>query len=494
MNICLPSPEEIREAFKQGEDEVMALFDALRDPLLEIAEQLKKQAEVIREFEAKASKNSRNSSKPPSSDGYGKAKRTESRRSKGNKPNGGQPGHKGSTLEAVDEPDEVVVHDPAYCEHCEAPLEAVDVSAVESRQVFDIPAMKIIVTAHEARVKICPVCTRQTSGDFPESVTQPVQYGNGIKSLAAYFNHEHFVPVKRTAQIFKDVFDQAPSEGFILKAGEQLERSIEPARQAVKQQLRDTQLLHVDETGLRVKGKLHGLHSASTDTLTDYTVHPKRGQEAIEAGDILKYFRGRLVHDHWKPYFSYEACEHIACNAHHIRELVYIEKQYRQSWAGEMLDLLLEIKQAIEDAQPEQTQLSIQQQSLFERRYDALVKTGLIQNPFTPAEDHKRIKKRGRPKQTPAHNLLLRFRDFKASTLAFMYDFSIPFDNNLAERDIRMVKVKQKVSGGFRTLEGAQRFASIRGYVSTARKNSVSILGVIKAAFAGQPFIPVPQT
>jgi transposase len=495
MNIRLPSPEEIREAFKQGEDEIMALFDALRDPLLEIAEQLKKQAEAIRELEAKASKNSRNSSKPPSSDGYGKINRTESLRSKGDKSNGGQPGHKGSTLEAVEVPDKVEIHDPVYCEHCQAPLEAVDVSAVASRQVFDIPAMKIIVTAHEATIKICPVCDQPTSGDFPESVTQPVQYGDGVKSLATYFNHEHFVPVKRTAQIFKDVFGQAPSEGFILKASEQLETAIEPARQVVKQQLQDTQLLHVDETGLRVKGKLHWLHSASTDTLTDYTVHPKRGQEALEAGGILNYFRGRLVHDHWKPYFSYGACQHIACNAHHIRELIYIEKQYRQSWAGELLDLLLDIKHAIEEARPEQTQLSIQQQSLFERRYDALVKTGLIQNPFTPAERHKgTIKKRGRPKQTPAHNLLVRFRDFKASTLAFMYDFSIPFDNNLAERDIRMVKVKQKVSGGFRTLEGAQRFASIRGYVSTARKNSVSILGAIQAAFSGSPFIPATQS
>lgn len=209
--------------------------------------------EAIEVLEAKASKNSRNSSKPPSSDGYGKANRTESQRKKGDKPNGGQPGHTGSTLEAVEVPDEVAVHDPAHCEHCQAPLEAVDVSAVETRQVFDIPAMTIIVTAHEATVKLCPVCDRQTSGDFPESVTQPVQYGEGVKSLAVYFNHEHFVPVKRTAQIFKEVWGQAPSEGFILKASEPLETAIEPARQAVKQQLRDTQLLHVDETGLRVK-------------------------------------------------------------------------------------------------------------------------------------------------------------------------------------------------------------------------------------------------
>ncbi|NOQ35838.1 MAG: transposase, partial [Methylococcaceae bacterium] len=250
------------------------------------------------------------------------------------------------------------------------------------------------------------------------------------------------------------------------------------------------------------EGKLHWLHSASTDKLTDYEVHKKRGQEGIDAAGILEGYEGKLVHDHWKPYFTYDDCEHIACNAHHLRELIYIGKQFRQPWAGEMATLLVEIKgtideikDAFDDTKADKNHLSEAQLLLFEKHYDALIITGLEENPFVAAEVVEgKAKKRGKPKQTPAHNLLVRLRDFKTGTLAFMYDFSIPFDNNLAERDVRMVKVKQKVSGGFRTLEGAKEFASIRSYISTARKNSVSIFGAIRDAFSGNPFIPAPQS
>lgn len=252
--------------------------------------------------------------------------------------------------------------------------------------------------------------------------------------------------------------------------------------------------MHVDETGLRVEGKLHWLHSASTDKLTDYEVHAKRGKEAMDAAGILENFHGKLVHDHWKVYFSYDGCEHAACNAHHLRELDYLEKQFQQPWAGEMATLLVNIKNTLADLPLEQDSLSPGQLILFEQQYDVLIKKGLEAYPYTEAslpEGGK--KKRGKPKQTPAYNLLARLRDYKGGTLAFMYDFSVPFDNNLAERDIRMVKVKQKVSGGFRTFAGAQQFASIRGYISTARKNSVSIFIAIKDAFSGNPFIPSIQ-
>jgi transposase len=374
-------------------------------------------------------------------------------------------------------------------------LADVVVSAVEERQVFDIPAMKIEVTAHRATMKICPNCQTENKGNFPENVTQPVQYGDGVKTVATYLNTGHFIPVERTAQIFKDLFGQAPSEAFILTAGKQLELKIEPARIAIKGQLQQAGVLHSDETGLRVTGKLQWLHSASTDKLTDYEVHGKRGKEAMDAAGILAGFKGKLVHDHWKAYFSYEDCEHIACNAHHLRELVYLEKQFQQRWAGEMATLLVKIKNTIADLPPAQDSLGLEQLLLFEHQYDSLIKMGLTENPYTLAETPEgQAKKRGSPKQTTAYNLLARLRDFKGGTLAFMYDFSVPFDNNLAERDIRMVKVKQKVSGGFRTFDGAQQFASIRGYISTARKNSVSIFTAIKDAFSGNPFIPVPQS
>src|SRR5674476_943127 len=237
-----------------------------------------------------------------------------------------------------------------------------------------------------------------------------------------------------------------------------------------------------------------GLHAASTDKLTDYTVHSKRGKEAMTEAGILENFTGRMVHDHWKVYFTYEQSEHGLCNAHHLRELNFIEKEYQQPWAADMAALLLEIKDEVEKTALETDHLSPPQIELFEHRYDVIVNQGLKDNPYSAAENKDgQAKKRGRPKQTPAYNLLVRLKDFKLETLAFMYDFRVPFDNNQAERDIRMVKVKQKVSGGFRTFQGAQRFGSIRGYISTARKNSVSIFDAIKSAFSGSPFIPQPQ-
>ena len=495
MSIQIPSHEKIREAFRKGENAVVALFDEFSEPLVDLAQQLQKQGDIIQELQARAAKNSRNSSKPPSSDGYGKQNRTTSLRPKGQKPNGGQPGHTGETLKSVEKPDKIETHDQVCCEQCQASLDDVAVSSVEERQVFDIPAMKIVITAHQATVKICPECQTENKGEFPENVTQPVQYGNGVKTVASYFNNEHFVPVARTAQIFQDLYGQAPSEATILKASKQLNQHIQPAREAVKKMLHQAPVLNADETGLRVEGKLHWLHSVSTDKLTDYEVHPKRGKEAMDAAGVLEGYQGKLVHDHWKPYFAYEDCEHIACNAHHLRELAYIEKQYQQAWAGETAALLVEIKNAVDDAKPEQNQLSEEQLLLFEKRYDALINKGLEQNPFVAAEVIEgQPKKRGRPKQTPAHNLLARLKDFKRGTLAFMYDFSVPFDNNLAERDVRMVKVKQKVSGGFRTQEGAKQFASIRSYISTARKNSVSIFNAIQDAFSGTPYIPPHQS
>jgi len=495
MKIQLPSHAHIKETFLQGEEAVVALFDEFGTELIELAEQLQKQGDVIRELQARLAKNSKNSSKPPSSDGYGKENKTVSLRKKGNKSNGGQSGHKGETLHPVEDPDEIETHEKECCENCQASLKDVEVSGVEERQVFDIPAMKIVVTAHQAILKICPECQTENKGDFPENINQPVQYGNGIKTVASYFNNEHFIPVARTAQILKDLYGQAPSEAVILKANKELNQHIQPARVAVKQQLHEAPVLHSDETGLRVEGKLHWLHSASTDKLTDYEVHEKRGKEGMDASGILEGYQGKLVHDHWKAYFAYDECEHIACNAHHLRELIYIEKQFQQPWAGEMATLLVEIKETLDEMKPDQEHLDEQRLLLFEKRYDELIVQGLEKNPFVITEVAEgKTQKRGKPKQSPTHNLLRRLRDFKGGTLAFMYDFSIPFDNNLAERDIRMVKVKQKISGGFRTQQGAQQFASIRSYVSTARKNSVNIFGAIRSAFSGNPFIPASQS
>jgi transposase len=254
--------------------------------------------------------------------------------------------------------------------------------------------------------------------------------------------------------------------------------------------LREAEVLHVDESGLRVTGKLHWLHVASTERLTSYEVHAKRGQEAMDDAGILDGFNGTAVHDHWKPYFKYDECQPALCNAHHLRELRFIDKQYQQSWAQDMAALLLEIKAAVAATPAPAMSLSRPELERFETHYDEVVQSGFDANPAPVSPSEGEVKKRGRPKQPPPVNLLIRLRDFKGEVLAFMSDFRVPFDNNQGERDVRMVKVKQKVSGGFRTLEGAKRFGRIRGYISTARKNGKNVFEAIRDAFDGNPFIP----
>ena len=279
MNFRTPTDEEIHTAFEQGEAAIRDLVHAMARQIEELAQQLAKQGEALQALQARLAKDSRNSSKPPSSDGLGKVKRTESLRKSGDKPNGGQPGHDGHTLIASDHPDRIETHEADTCEHCQASLSGIEASGYEERQVFDIPAIRIEVTAHRAEVKICPACGGKSKGDFPTGVTQAVQYGAAVKTWATYFTNQHHIPVERTGQIFDDLVHQPVSDATVLKASEELSVCILPSTEAVKEQLRASEVLNADESGLRVEGKLHWLHVASTDTLTDYEVHDKRGQE-----------------------------------------------------------------------------------------------------------------------------------------------------------------------------------------------------------------------
>lgn len=486
MNFSIPDHKEIRKAFGEGEEAVVALFGDVTAQVEDLAAQLKKQAEALKDLQARLSKNSRNSGKPPSSDGYNKKNRTGSLRKSGRNPNGGQPGHKGHSLKRSENPDHTETYKPDECTECRMSLEAVVAVREEERQVYDIPAIRIEVTSHRAEIKICPGCGTENRGEFPESVGRGVRYGTGVKTWAAYFGNQHHIPLERTAQVIEDLTGHSVSEASLLQASEELSECIRPSVDATEELLMNAEMLNADETGVRVKGKLHWLHVASTDSLTHYSVHEKRGKEATDAAGILGEFSGTAVHDHWKSYFGYENCRHALCNAHHLRELNFIEKQYGQTWAGDMGDLLLEIKEEVEKLKPDRDAFRSEEIGNFARRYDEIVSRGFADNPFTPPKK----KKKGRPKRTPPLNLLIRLRDYRAETLAFMYDFRIPFDNNAAERDVRMMKVKQKVSGCFRTFEGAERFARIRGYISTARKNSKNIFGAIRDAFCGDPFIP----
>ena len=482
----LPTPEQIRAIYHQGEEATVNLITQF----VQVITQLELR---VQQLEDQLGQNSRNSGKPPSSDGLVKP-RTRSLREPSGKPSGGQAGHPGHTLKMVEQPNHIRVHPVATCQQCHATLEHVWPNAHEKRQVFDVPPVRVEVTEHRAEIKTCPQCGRVNMGTFPVEVTQPVQYGAHLQAQASYFNVYHFVPLARTAELFNDLYAFPLTEAVVVEANTQVAHYVAPATAAVKEQLPHADVAHFDESGLRVTGKLHWGHVVSTARLTYYAVHAKRGSDAINAIGILPNFRGRAIHDSLASYFQYTESAHGLCNAHHLRELQFITEHYAHAWAAGMTTLLREIKQAVEQAQQQnQSHLKGEQLQAFERRYDDLVAEGLETNPL-PIVTEPRTKRRGRVKHTLPKNLLDRLKKHKPAVLAFMYDFKVPFDNNQAERDIRMLKVKQKVSGAFRTLTGAETFCEIRGYISTARKNGQRAIVALQSALDGTPFIPTTNS
>lgn len=475
--------EEIRDIYNKGPAAVIAL---IRDLFKGFELTVTVLEARIRQLEGQINTNSRNSGKPPSSDGLA---RQGSLRKKSGRKSGAQKGHRGHTLEMVDHPDRVEALKVERCRCCGISLADQDARTVERRQVFDTPPQKLIVTEYRAERKTCPTCGALNRASFPEGISQPAQYGPEIRSLAVYLNQYHLIPYERVVELLADVFGRPIAEGTLFAANQALYESLEGFEQEIKKQLLASPVIDVDETGARVEGKTHWLHTVSTPHLTCYSIHARRGSEAMDEMGILPRYTGVAKHDFWKPYFKY-CCIHSLCNDHHLRELTWVTENLNQDWAGQMKDLLLAIKAAVDEAR-DKTHLELQQFMDFESRYNNIIALGYEENPFFEVwKPELEGRKRGRPKKTKPRNLLERLDKHRTETLNFMYAFRIPFGNNQAERDIRMTKVHQKISGGFRSLQGAKIFCRIRGYISTVKKNSAPVLGAIRDALSGHPFVP----
>ena len=440
-------------------------------------------------LESHLKKNSSNSSKPPSSDGLKKPKPKNLRKSTRRKP-GGQPGHAGHTLKRVDHPDQIIPLRVTSCTCCaQSSLTDLPVLNYECRQVFELPVPKLEVTEYRAEIKRCPACGKTVKASFPHNVKAPAQYGPRFLAFLVYLHHQQLLPANRISQLCCDLFGQHVSEAVLFKATQNCYKQLENFETQVIKLLQNVPVLHVDESGSRVFGKLHWLHSASTEHLTFYGVHQKRGNDATNHFNILPHFKGCAVHDFWKPYLNYD-CDHGLCNAHHLRELKFLFEEQHQTWAREMSDLLLDMKAFTEKPKKGSAQLTAAQKEPWLKRYRAIVAKGHAANPIIKQLNTK--PKRGRPKLTKAQNFLRRLEDYESSVLAFLHDLRVPFTNNLAEQDIRMIKIRQKISGCFRTIEGAHYFARIRSFLSTARKNDFDLLNSITNAMIGQPYISQP--
>ncbi len=456
-----------------------------------LREQLAAALAELQELKGRLAKDSHNSSKPPSSDGL--ARKTRSLRQKSGKKPGGQPGHRGTTLPLVATPDQVVVHRPEACPHCQMPLDGRPAEQVERRQVRDLPAVHLVVTEHRAERVRCPHCQALTPAAFPAGVEAPAQYGPGVRALAVYLSQQQLLPFARVRAVLGEVVGCPLSVGTVVSLVQRCAAALSVPEGATKTALQAAPVLHTDETPIRVKGQWHYVHVCSTEQLTHYGLHAQRGATATEAIGVLPGFRGTSVHDGWTSYWHYRACRHALCNVHHLRELTWVAEQLQQPWAQDLKDLLLEMRDAVASARAAgAAQLEARLHARLVARYLRLLGQGLAANPQPPPPPGP--PKRGRRKQTPARNLLDRLFCHQDAILAFLDDFAVPFDNNQAERDLRMLKVQQKISGTFRSEAGAAAFCRIRGVLSTLAKQGTPLLTALLTLLAQGSLPPLAAT
>jgi transposase len=461
----------IREAL--SEPSRKELFALIRAQAAEIAV-LKAR---IAELERRLGLNSSNSGKPPSSDGLKKPARVMSLREPSDRKPGGQKGHKGETLRQAAEPDATVDHLPPSCSGCGAVLTPDMAETHVARQVFDLPEpLPLVVTEHRAHVCRCAACGAKTRGLFPEGVNAPVQYGARITAFVIYLLHYQLLPEARLVELMADLFGVKLAAATIARMSRGCANGLKGFGETVRDLVAGATVKHMDETGFRIGGKTRWLHVASTALLTFYRVCARRGS-------LLADVVGIVVHDHWKPYYTMQGVLHALCNAHHLRELKALVEIEKEDWARKMQRLLRRACHAANLARERGIPLKASLVECFERRYDAIVTEGLAfheaEPPLARATTKGGGKRRGRPAHRTGHNLLLRFQTRKEDTLRFLHDPSVPFTNNQAERDGRMMKLRQKISGGFRSLEGARDFATIRSFITTARKQGWGIIDAL---------------
>ncbi len=456
----------------------------LRARVAEQADVIDKLVAEVVELKARLTMNSRNSSKPPSSDGYAKPAPKSRRQRSGKKP-GKQPGDPGRHLAQRDDPDATLTHRPEHCGGCGGDVTNAPVVGTARRQVFDLPPVALFCTEHRAERRRC-ACGAETTATFPAEATAPACYGPALRAYVCYLVTRQHIPIARVAELLRDAYGATVSTGTIVAMVEEGAGMLEEFLAQIKDRLRGSDVVHADETGLRVNATLAWVHSVSSTALTLYHLDNKRGTAAMDAMGVLEHLRGVLVHDGWVPYRNYTNVDHALCNAHHLRELDAAAATDNQAWATDMTALLCDTWQQVLAAKADgASELHAGELDRIRADYQSIIAAGHHLNP-APIPTGKR----GRPKRTKAANLLLRLDTHTDDVLRFATDFAVPFDNNTAERDIRMIQVHQKISGGFRSTHGAEAFLALRSYLSTAAKQGINLLDALQALFDGNAWIP----